>query len=641
MINEDIQINIQAKYDSLKTLEKQLDKLKESIGSLGKARIDTQLQTRLKNSIDVISDISTELKKATKDVTKWREEYNKAVNTGDKESSHIAEIELQNAQSVLANVVKTIESADVQKAIARQASGGLTTISDWRELVKQAEAYAAKQEKIRKEQEKWKSVGKQIEAVAKKMGLLGKETKKTSSWFSKLLGRIRNISIYRTIRRGLQIVFQTITQGFERVTKLNKEAEQSALRLKADYNLIATAVGVTVSTLLNVFIGDIDKFTDKLLEYINAFNKALAITSGQTTYLKVIRGEITKINKETQKLSFDKFEALSQKDETLSGVKLEPTIISTDEKLTKTETNMLNFIQTVKKLFETIEPILSRLWEVLRDIFTDIILPILNSGAVDFILDIVAGIIKILDELGLLKGAIITLFALKIGWNILQFGAAIYNMLPFLTKLWYQLTAKIIPAINNMVSKMKIGIVAAAAFLGGFLIMDSILSNFSGTAKIVVSAIMLIVGAVVAIYTAIQLVTHAWTGFGAIALAAAAGGVALAAIKGIVTGAQEVNAKGYATGGIPEKSELFYMNEYGRPEALVNTGGSQTNVINIDQLSEGMRRGFVEAIYETGLIDAMQTRIVVDGDNVNDNAFARAIFPALKTESRRRGGNQL
>ena len=59
------------------------------------------------------------------------------------------------------------------------------------------------------------------------------------------------------------------------------------------------------------------------------------------------------------------------------------------------------------------------------------------------------------------------------------------------------------------------------------------------------------------------------------------------------------------------------MNENGRPEALVNTGGSETNVINIDQLTEGMRRGFVQAIYDTGLLNAMQqgsSTIVVDKD---------------------------
>ena len=118
---------------------------------------------------------------------------------------------------------------------------------------------------------------------------------------------------------------------------------------------------------------------------------------------------------------------------------------------------------------------------------------------------------------------------------------------------------------------------------------------------------------------------------------------AISVASGVVaTGATVITAiSGFAEGGIPEKSELFYMNEYGVPEALVNTGGRETNVINQEQLASLVEKGFERAVYSTGLLDAMQQRIVVEGNNVNDNAFARAIFPALKTESRRRGGNQL
>lgn len=97
----------------------------------------------------------------------------------------------------------------------------------------------------------------------------------------------------------------------------------------------------------------------------------------------------------------------------------------------------------------------------------------------------------------------------------------------------------------------------------------------------------------------------------------------------------------YANGGIPPKSELFYMNEYGKPEALVNTGGSKTNVINIDQLSFGMKQGFKDAIKESGLLDAMNSKMVVEGRNIDNNTIARGLFNALKVESERRGGNQL
>ena len=99
---------------------------------------------------------------------------------------------------------------------------------------------------------------------------------------------------------------------------------------------------------------------------------------------------------------------------------------------------------------------------------------------------------------------------------------------------------------------------------------------------------------------------------------AVAGGVFIASIKGIVDGANDISVGKFEDGGVPNKAELFWMNENGIPEALINTGGTQTNVINIDQLSEGMRRGAVQAIYDTGIVDAIRsggnTQLVVDKD---------------------------
>lgn len=142
----------------------------------------------------------------------------------------------------------------------------------------------------------------------------------------------------------------------------------------------------------------------------------------------------------------------------------------------------------------------------------------------------------------------------------------------------------------------------------------------------------LIAGALAVIFGIVSLIIPAVGWVKAVAGISMAVGLGATAISGIA---------GFEKGGIPDKSELFYMNEYGRPEALVNTGGTQTNVINIEQLSMSVEQAFTRAIYNTGLLDAMQQSLVVDGRNIDNSAFARAIFPALKTESRRQGGNQL
>lgn len=405
-----------------------------------------------------------------------------------------------------------------------------------------------------------------IRKIKAQMEDLQESTKKASNRFQVLWGRIKNIAIYRTIRRTMQTIVSLIKNGFSNVVKLSESAGNLQQQLTADYNLISTSLGTMLYTLLKPMMPTINSITDAFVGLVNIVNKFIAVLSGSDHYLKVVRKDIQDTRKEVGLLSFDKFESLSDKDkdEGVAGVDIEEVSLA-DNGLAK---------------------VMSKLGEIF-------------------------------ESLGGIKALIVELLALGLLLKI----------------------NKIATALGGMSTAMAGVTTAVLSFTAGFLIMDSLLKGLSDTGKIVMGTILTIVGGFVAIYTAIQLARNAWTGFGAIALATASAGVALAGMKAIITGAK--NMSGYENGGIPDKSELFYMNERGVPEALVNTGGSQTNVINIDQLSEGMRRGFTQAIYETGLMDAMQTRLVLDGNSVNDNAFARAIFPALKTESRRRGGNQL
>lgn len=106
----------------------------------------------------------------------------------------------------------------------------------------------------------------------------------------------------------------------------------------------------------------------------------------------------------------------------------------------------------------------------------------------------------------------------------------------------------------------------------------------------------------------------------------------IVALTATIAGVQaKAGTKGYANGGIPEKSELFYMNEYGRPEALVNTGGSQTNVINQTQMQSLIKQGFIEAIAETGLISTIRD----SRPNIELGVNGQQLFTVVNKEGKR------
>lgn len=87
-------------------------------------------------------------------------------------------------------------------------------------------------------------------------------------------------------------------------------------------------------------------------------------------------------------------------------------------------------------------------------------------------------------------------------------------------------------------------------------------------------------------------------------------------------------------------TQIWGMNEKGNPEFMFNAGGYDS-VINADILEKAIARGTESAIISSGLLASSNQEIVVRGDRIDNDALARAIFPALQKESRRLGGNKL
>lgn len=282
--------------------------------------------------------------------------------------------------------------------------------------------------------------------------------------------------------------------------------------------------------------------------------------------------------------------------------------LSASERFSIVFQNLNPVLQTVVNTFKS-------LWSILTQIFD--ILSRISPIVVDFIkiiLDIVNGIISLLDNLGLLEGAIVALFALK---TISRINS-------------------IIKGLSGMSQGFKLATISVTALIGAFTIMDSLFDGLSSTGKIVTGVLVTLASAFagVAISALAMKGVLSW-GVG-IPIILSAVGAGVAGIKAIIDGA--TNIQGYATGGIPDRSELFYMNEHGIPETLINTGGTQTNVINQQQLKSLVRDGFIEAMSING---EQQVNVTINGNDINNSAFARAIFPALKVESKRRGGSQL
>ena len=145
----------------------------------------------------------------------------------------------------------------------------------------------------------------------------------------------------------------------------------------------------------------------------------------------------------------------------------------------------------------------------------------------------------------------------------------------------------------------------------------------------VASVILVAASAFFAFAIAAQTAKHAlkaWTVVGFIGSV----GAALATIMSAKSAAQGMKLNAYATGGTPDRGEIFSMNEYGRPEALVKSGG-HTSVINDITMGSLVKQGVIEAVRETGIIPAIRE----SGANVSLEGDPERMFKVVEKEGKR------
>lgn len=513
----------------------------------------------------------------------WKIDHQKELLAIQKEQNRQAQAE-NSISGLLSPTDKKLE--EIEKTRQKLAS----LIDTYRQI------YVASDEASFRQKVNMAVLRAQIVQTNKSLKGLESNTKKSATWFSKLVGRIRNISIYRMIRSAIKWLTSGVQEGLAGLSQYSTEVDESLSNVKNSLGQVRNTLAISFAQTLKALEPIITTLTDALVDLLNAFNLAMSQKTGEP-YMKAKKSAdlYSESVKKATKLSFDAFEALDSGGTTDTKDLFEQGDAQEDE-------------SPLSKIFSHVFDIIEQIYKVV----TKVIDVVMKSGildtvleAVEFVLSVVSWIVDTLSNSG------------------------IFDALSSLLKTILESTKQLVEAFLPMIEPILKPVLKVVKMI--LNVLGSVIQMVVGLIQMLVAQSQWIGGIFKGIFTG------NWDAFNNGTSTFKQGGRNFQkGFSGAFTG-----MLGFANGGIPDKSELFYMNEYGRPEALVNTGGTQTNVINLDQISQATHQGFVQAIYETGLLDAMQARISIDGANIDDNAFARAIFPALRAESTRRGGNQL
>lgn len=204
----------------------------------------------------------------------------------------------------------------------------------------------------------------------------------------------------------------------------------------------------------------------------------------------------------------------------------------------------------------------------------------------------------------------------------------------FVAAIWTKMITGIQAAIGWLggLSAATWSVVGAFAGLAAAFLFLTFMDEFDAKTRIVVGSLMVLVGALTAAAAAWMAYHGAMTIGVAIPVILGAVAAGVAGIIGIVSGVKEI--KGYASGGFPDKGELFIARENGAE--MVGTMSNKTVVANNNQIVEGISSGVYNAV-SSAMGSGGGASITVDFKNADDSALARLLVKPLKTAFKQQG----
>lgn len=205
--------------------------------------------------------------------------------------------------------------------------------------------------------------------------------------------------------------------------------------------------------------------------------------------------------------------------------------------------------------------------------------------------ELIANTVQLLSKLGLLEPAIMLVVGALLAWKAVKITIEIAKTTTTLMPLIKQLKLSE-DRIVSMASATAYALVGVSLLVSAFMDLQN-WSDMSGLEK-ASTVLKIVAGAAFLAATAIAAFHTSWSvgvAAGAIAVGVAAIVASMAAAQAAAKEAQ-ANIEMHANGGVATKGSLFVAGEAG-PELVTKTSGGNSTIMNMQQLNEAVRLGFI------------------------------------------------
>ncbi len=472
----------------------------------------------------------------------------------------------------------------------------------------------------------------------------GKEAEKAANGgFSKLIDRVGRVALYRTIRRGLQMITQTFTSSIQAYAQVDDRLNNTMSQLTSSTKVISLSLGTMIFPILQAITPVVQSLSVGFANMANVINASMAKMQGLSTYTKINANAMKDYRKQINKTSgaladFDKFRALSGEQKDSSVFLEEAEVESVSEELgnsAKVFDSIYYMLSGIAELFSSVLSTIKRIGE--SEVF---------QTAVTVVSDVVGGltrasswVLDIADNLGLIEpilgGILGYLTAIGVTKIITALSStALFGWLKAVVGLLredFSGTLKMLSGdLMKVLSSTKALALGIGALGGSIMYLVANWDKMSETGRTLTITLSIIAAAIVGVTTALVAFHSAHLGLGA-AIKAAATAAAITGAIGIAIGTAASTAKNatnvaaYANGGIPDKGSLFVAGEHGA-EFVYNMPSGQSGVANVQQIAQAVYQGSYQATMDWWKTakNEIGGDVYLDGEQIYRNTTSHA-----------------
>lgn len=397
---------------------------------------------------------------------------------------------------------------------------------------------------------------------------------------SRLAAAIKRISIYRAIRAIIRQIAVSVKEGIEAVAEVSPTFGKTLNELNGKLMQVKASIGVISTGILQMLAPAFGSFSDKFADIANKISLANAVLNKNEKYVSVNTQAWAKYKKAINGalLSFDTFTTLNA-EMSLSDFMDEKAVSET----TKDEQEAaLNLQTSIKDVIGTVKTLATALTEIV----SGIIVPIINSGVVTWLAQVTSEVIKVLNNIGHLKVAVLSIIALKVVSGIAKVASGIKIVVSGIAKVASMLATSLNPAVSLLA--------ATIAYIAGYTITQSLFATLSEDGKKAASIIGIVTGSAMALL-AVLIGIKGTMSAGLMAISAAGIGIALASVQQAIN---SFSVKKYANGGIMEGAGTLYSLAGESGAEIVAQGSQGTGVANVKQIAEAVYQGQMRAFID-------------------------------------------